>query len=491
MRTTAVICIAIGVSTISAPANARQDKSPAPSAASLDERLETLLGRPGGLTADEAAKRAAATSFEVRAKAADLDAAVAGVNQAIVAFFPRLSATARYTRLSNLEQSLGPIVVAPTSPEGPLPPNAPLVSAKLPLPSIDNQYTLSASVGLPISDYLLRIPQAYAAATQARDAAQLSERAQQLKTATDARVAFYVYVRARLQEVVAEQALEQARGHRKDAAALFEAGTASKADVLRVDAQVAQAELLVARARDAVAYTHEQLRTVMHETGAGAAPFAIGEDVRRELPERAIDLESLTRSAATRRLELRAIGASATAQTAQARASVSAILPRLDGFADVQYSNPNPRVFPPQDRWQSTWDAGVQLTFSPNDMAAGAMQHRAAVARAANLQAARAALADGVRVEVLQAMQALRDADAALRTSQAGLAASEESYRVRLQLFRNGRATSVELTDAETELTRARLEAVGARVDLRIARARLAHAAGEDVSSKEVRSGSD
>src|SRR5262249_47284194 len=155
----------------------------------------------------------------------------------------------------------------------------------LKIPSIDDQYSTSAALGVPLSDYLLRIPLAYAAATHARDAAHLGERAQRLKTASDARVAFYTFVRARLQEVVAEQALGQARGHRKDAAAAFDAGTASKADLLRVDAQVAQAELLVARAHDAVAYTYQQLRTVMHDPTAARAPFAIGEDVRRELAE--------------------------------------------------------------------------------------------------------------------------------------------------------------------------------------------------------------
>ena len=52
---------------------------------------------------------------------------------------------------------------------------------------------------------------------------------------------------------------------------------------------------------------------------------------------------------------------------------------------------------------------------------------------------------------------------------------------MRRELFRNGRATSVELTDAETELVRASLDVVNARVELRVARARLLHATGRDV----------
>ena len=58
--------------------------------------------------------------------------------------------------------------------------------------------------------------------------------------------------------------------------------------------------------------------------------------------------------------------------------------------------------------------------------------------------------------------------------------ALEEAYRVRKELFLNERATSTELTDAETALTQARLNAVSARIEQEIAAARYARATGED-----------
>jgi outer membrane protein TolC len=45
-------------------------------------------------------------------------------------------------------------------------------------------------------------------------------------------------------------------------------------------------------------------------------------------------------------------------------------------------------------------------------------------------------------------------------------------------LFQNGGATTLELLDAETDLTRARLEALDARLDERVAQVRLAYAVG-------------
>jgi outer membrane protein TolC len=54
---------------------------------------------------------------------------------------------------------------------------------------------------------------------------------------------------------------------------------------------------------------------------------------------------------------------------------------------------------------------------------------------------------------------------------------------VRRDLFRNGKATLVEVNDAEGELTRSRLEVVNAHIDARIARVRLDHAVGRDATS--------
>jgi outer membrane protein TolC len=48
------------------------------------------------------------------------------------------------------------------------------------------------------------------------------------------------------------------------------------------------------------------------------------------------------------------------------------------------------------------------------------------------------------------------------------------------ELFNNGRGTSTTLTDAETDLTRARLDLLNSKADARIARIQLEHAVGRD-----------
>lgn len=73
---------------------------------------------------------------------------------------------------------------------------------------------------------------------------------------------------------------------------------------------------------------------------------------------------------------------------------------------------------------------------------------------------------------------ALREADTRRSTSEAMLAAAEEGHRVRTKLFAIGLATTLEVAEAETQLERARLGVVDARIERRIGEARLAYALG-------------
>src|SRR4051794_7511164 len=66
----------------------------------------TLSSTSGGLTADEVAVRAQETSFDAAARREAIAAAEARVNQAQVAYYPRLTLTGRYGRLSHVSQPL-------------------------------------------------------------------------------------------------------------------------------------------------------------------------------------------------------------------------------------------------------------------------------------------------------------------------------------------------------------------------------------------------
>jgi len=462
-----------------APAPAAE-RSPAPAGeATFDRLIGAELGRPGGLTAETAAARAKATSPALRKQREELRAAAAEVDRALAAYFPRLSVEAQYTRLSDVGDSeLGNLVAAPTSGPGPIPPGAPLVNVPLEFPQILNQYSVSASVVLPVSDYFLKVAPSHRAAKHARESTAQNLEIEKLDADAGARFAYYDWVRAKLGAIVAEQALAQTRAHLNDLQALVEAGTASRADLLRVESQTAHAELVAVKSRHLAELAEDQLRTLMHDSPNQG--YVIGESfnaapsAERLVPK----LDELLRTAMTERPELRALEKAEQARRSEASAERGAYAPRLDLFAGATYANPNSRIFPQEEEWRATWQAGAKLSITLSDIPGTSARARSIDARAAALAADRSALADGVRTQVLQAAQAADEAEIALSTTERGLRAAEESYRVRKLLFANGRATTVEVLDAETDLTQARYDAVGARIDRGVARARLARALG-------------
>jgi len=172
------------------------------------------------------------------------------------------------------------------------------------------------------------------------------------------------------------------------------------------------------------------------------------------------------------------------ARDAQRQAEVAGYLPKLSAFGVADYANPNQRVFPQSDTFTGTWSVGVQVTWNLNDALNADVNVDRYRAQTDELKADRENLVRSARIQVLQAQQNVELARHSLETTQKGLKSAEESYRVRRELLAADRATAVELVDSETDLTRARINALNARVDLRVAIAQLVHALGDDAPRK-------
>jgi outer membrane protein TolC len=450
------------------PAKPSAPVAPAAATATVDDMsaferdLDALFAK-GGLTADQAASRASAASPTVQRRLAEIDAAMAQVETAELARVPQLSGKLSYTRLS----SIPPGVIKVAGMEFPFP------------PSLTDSYLAEAQLVVPLSDYVVRFPRLIASARLGAEVARLSQRSSAVGAGQDARLAYYEWLRAQLQALIAKRQLVQVQKTLDQVRALAEVQRLSKADLLRVESQEAQAEQVVDQLGELAALREEQLRLLI---GAPASePLAIGEDIRADLAvPGAGALDDLVGTARNQRLELQVIDAGIRAKDSQRAAERANLYPRLAGIALTDYADPNQRVFPQENKFTLTWALGIQLTWTLNDaLISRATDHRLA-AEANQLRADRANLEIGTRIELLAAQQAVALAQHSLATSQKGLAAAEEGYRVRKELLGAERATAVELVDAETELTRSRIAALNARVDLRVARAQLDHALGND-----------
>jgi len=440
------------------PASKQPAAIPADDLAAFDHDLDRLFAT-GGLTSEQAASRAGGASPTVRRRSAEIEAAVAQMEAAELARVPQVSAKLSYTRLSYVQPFIAPGFGA--------------------FPSLQNATLAETQLVVPLSDYVLRYPKLIDAARLGAEVARLGKRSSEVTAGQDARQTYYEWVRSKLQVLVAKRQLVQVQKTLDQVRALTEAQRLSRADLLRVESQEAEAEQVLDRLEHLAQLRDEQLRLLI-----GAAenePLAVGEDIRADVAGASGGaLDDLVGTAKHQRIEFKTIDTGIQAKESQRAAEQANLYPRLSAFALADYADPNQRVFPQDDKFKLTWSVGALLTWTLNDTLLSRTSDRRIRAETDELRADRENLERGTRIEVLAAQQEVAVAQHALATSQKGLTAAEEGYRVRKELLNADRATAVELVDAETQLTRSRITALNARVDLRVARSQLDHALGND-----------
>jgi outer membrane protein TolC len=337
--------------------------------------------------------------------------------------------------------------------------------------AIPDLFSLQATLTYPVSDLFFSIIPRYKAASEASDAQVLSIKAQQHSVALAAREAFYNYARARATLEVARSSLAAAQAQQHDVKSLVAAGTLARVELMRADANVAIAQVTVARGAGGVAVARTALRSLLHREGE--TDVGIGEDLNSPLPPLTESKQSLLQRAFRQRSELAALRVMLRVYERTQDANASEGYPKLGINGTAELNNPNQRVNPFEREFHPSWQVSGVLSWSPNDYAASRARAGQAGADRANTLAEIAGLEDALRQEVSAAYEDYVAAGQAMAAALTGIAAAEESYRVRREQFRAGAAVATDVVDAENELRRARLELINAAIDVRIARARL------------------
>src|SRR6266566_3981307 len=164
-------------------------------------------------------------------------------------------------------------------------------------------------------------------------------------------------------------------------------------------------------------------------------------------PPEPIVIEALVDAAKQQRPERAALVKRVEAAAERSRAAAAGLKPTIAVGGGVEYARPNPRIFPREARWRTSWDASVNANWPLFDGG----RARADAAEAG-------ALARAVQ-------ERLADLDAAL------------AVEVR-QRFRAGVATSTDVLDAQVAILQAELDRTQAIANARVARARLDRALG-------------
>jgi outer membrane protein TolC len=445
----------------SSPAPVRVDQAPAASDEAPIDKFDlaaALMAPSGGLSSDEAGKRARGRAPQILSARATAAGSRTDVDGAWNTFIPTIDLAAGYKHVSNPHNSFN---IPGVSPAGGGVLNPPF-----------EQISLSANAQWAVSDVFLRAWPAYKATMGIAEAQKTQIEVAEQTIDLGARNAFYEYARALAQRAVTEQALKQAQAQAAQIKLFVDAGTVAQVDYMTATARVEEARSAHAASEGRVAISRSNLATL---TGMRREEIVGLSEPVLEPPKAPPHTEEseLVSKAFERRAELRALRKMVESYEHTKTAQIGGAIPQVVVTANDLYGKPNPRKFPPNQTLFNTWEVGVALNWRVNSSTSGKYAVSKAEASVIKARADLSAQEDSIRMEVVSAYENYKSAQAVSSASEARLKASEEAYRVRLATYREGAGVIVDLLDADLAVSQARLALANSAINTRAALAAL------------------
>jgi outer membrane protein TolC len=313
----------------------------------------------------------------------------------------------------------------------------------------------------------------YKAARSRADAAALMREGTELDIAMQARLDYIGVMReqenARVTGDLVRQTEERLRVTREE----FEAGRVARFNVLRDEAELANAVQLDTAARSQAALALIALKTTL---GVDLSSPITATEPLQYMPER-VAVEDGVQTALGVHPEVRAAEKRTEAAQSEVRSAYGRYLPELSATWMYDWQWARNRGDEMTERMDG-YSAGLVLTIPLFD---GFMRENAiGTARARQDQAKEQAMLARQQVAKAghQAALMLQAAEQSVEASRTGLAQADEQFRIVRERYANGRGIQVEVLDAQTTLTRARFNVVAALADHQTARALWLQATG-------------
>lgn len=307
-------------------------------------------------------------------------------------------------------------------------------------------------------------------------------------TLYDVRQSFYAVLVNREIIKVREESLGVLEEQLKDVDAKFRAGVASQFELLQAQVAVANERPNWIRAKNEYHVSAESLAAVL---GVPSRTELNPDDVQGELTpeELTVELQTLLDAAEISRADLRAAAKDSMAARADVWQERSSYLPRIEARAGYDWSKnaTTTRI----GEYVDGWNVGVVASI---DLFNGfARESKVYQARARKRQAEAAELRTrlGVSVEVRQAYSTFAQAQEILASAAKVVEQARESLRMAKARYGAGSSTQLDVLQAQSALSQARLTELQAKYDYLVAVARLEKATGSHQWKVNVKSPAD
>ena len=242
---------------------------------------------------------------------------------------------------------------------------------------------------------------------------------------------------------VAERMLETARKKRN-------AGSASDYEVLRAEVEVASTRAALIKERNAL---RSRVIGLLQTMGVNQESDVTLVGSLEYKPEK-FEFAALVREAMLNRPDLLRAEAALRMADESLKIVKGSFGPSADVFVNGKYQNPDPND-PARDEWKDDWSAGVQVSYTllDGEERKGRMLQAKSVKRQAEAKLRNAE--ESARVEIVQAMLDLRNAEELYLSQAKNIDLSREALRMLENGHKVGKNTQIEVLDARSALTEA------------------------------------
>ncbi|MBN1614796.1 MAG: TolC family protein [Deltaproteobacteria bacterium] len=412
-------------------------------------------------------------SVMIHAAGEGVRGAEAQQNEALKAFLPKLSTSYSYTRLNETPTFTMPgasFVIPAVPPAPPITITVPGTTAEAGTRDnynwvIEGRQPLFAG-GAIVANYQLNKLGAVIARWDEKTVVQ--------DIVQEVRVSYFHILKAGRILDVARQSLEQLKAHRDLAQNFYDVGMIPKNDLLYAEVQLANGEQFLVQAENGVEMANSRFNTVLRR--GIDTPVVVADMLSYRPFEKT--LEDCLAIALANRSEIKSYALKVEQAKKAVRLARSEYFPSLSMVGNYARFGDDPDVAGSLYQDQESWY--IMAVANWNFWEWGKTKNKVDFSRSKANQATDLLtnIRDQVTLEVKNAYLLLREAEKQVAVAKRAIDQAEENFRINEERYREQVATSTDVLDAQTLLTKAKSDYYNALGDYNISEARLERAMG-------------
>jgi outer membrane protein len=273
-----------------------------------------------------------------------------------------------------------------------------------------------------------------------------------------------------------KESLEQIAAHVKEVGDFADHGLATQNDVLRVKLDESNTQLSEIDINNQLQTVNYNLNIMLGMPGN----TNISVDSSAILESKAIQpLPYYLQKSLDNRNDLKATDLQKKAAEAGIKEAQSDLYPKLNLFGNFDYLRPNPRVVPPLDQFEATWDVGFSISYNLTSLYSTKNKTDVSRAKLAEIQATYDQLADNVKIEINQNYLQYNQSLQKIGVAEKSLQQAKENYKLVKSRYDNHISLLTDLMDANNYLLNAQINYISAKADAQLEYYNLLKSAGE------------